>query len=458
MRVRRFTKEKNKGNVLLASLMMIALVSMIVVGTNGSGGFLQSITQEHYWVQRGLARAQALEIAEAGLQQALKFIRDNFETVAQNGYDSGDTAFNNGTYRVTSFNGFYDTNAVAGSLSIQSVGTVTMNGVSLRRVIWVNVVQTNENPFAIYARTKISALGHTAVYGVPVGGIHTDRNFWINGPPSTNYYTLGSTGQKAGVILEAYHTSFYEHMSGLSSTTPAPISAANVLRGSGSIPESDPPSKLLQDGYVIASSVRESSPEFGFKRPDFNAIISKAASTGKLTAYSGSKTFNNETIGGPGQVVYIQGTKTNFNGNVTAQGTIICDNECWVYGSVNPPMGGTLEIMSKGQFTLCEKDLTGPTDQPQLKASVYVNDLDNGSVTQPSFRTGGGYHWLQGSIMMGLNMWYYDGGGTLSNGSRSGPFIGVLPDLRVDFEKNPNTNLRFIRVKNWREVPESQMH
>lgn len=99
-------KQNRKGSVLLIAVFVIALLSAVVVG------MLQMNTEEIQLMQNHVWAAQALAVAEAGLNDAFAEIRTDSEWV--DGFN--DKSFDGGSYTVT----------VSGSLpnrTIESTGT-----------------------------------------------------------------------------------------------------------------------------------------------------------------------------------------------------------------------------------------------------------------------------------------------------------------------------------------------
>jgi Tfp pilus assembly protein PilX len=83
--------QKNTGSVILITLFVVAMLSAVVIG------MLQMTTEEIQLMRNQIWAAQALTIAEAGLNDALAEIRIYDE------WDDGfeDKAFNNGSYTTT---------------------------------------------------------------------------------------------------------------------------------------------------------------------------------------------------------------------------------------------------------------------------------------------------------------------------------------------------------------------
>ncbi|MBC8481531.1 MAG: hypothetical protein H8D47_02570 [Planctomycetes bacterium] len=99
-------KRKNNGTVLLMVVFAIALMSAAVAA------MMQINTEQIQLVQNRIYAAQAMTVAEAGLNDAFSVLRTN------SSWDSGynNKSFNNGSYKVT----------VTGSLpnlTIESTGT-----------------------------------------------------------------------------------------------------------------------------------------------------------------------------------------------------------------------------------------------------------------------------------------------------------------------------------------------
>jgi len=85
------TKPRNNGSVLLITIFAIALLSALVMG------MLQMNTEEIQLMQNHVWAAQALAIAEAGLNDAFAQIRADDEWIGP----LTDVSFNGGTYDVT---------------------------------------------------------------------------------------------------------------------------------------------------------------------------------------------------------------------------------------------------------------------------------------------------------------------------------------------------------------------
>jgi len=84
-------KLRNNGSVLLITIFAIALLSVLVMG------MLQMNTEEIQLMQNHVWAAQALAIAEAGLNDAFARIRADDEWIGP----LTDVSFNGGTYDVT---------------------------------------------------------------------------------------------------------------------------------------------------------------------------------------------------------------------------------------------------------------------------------------------------------------------------------------------------------------------
>jgi len=85
------TKPRNNGSVLLITIFAIALLAALVMG------MLQMNTEEIQLMQNHIYAAQALAIAEAGLNDAFAQIRADDEWIGP----LTDVSFNGGTYDVT---------------------------------------------------------------------------------------------------------------------------------------------------------------------------------------------------------------------------------------------------------------------------------------------------------------------------------------------------------------------
>ncbi len=100
------SNKKNKGSVILIAVFTIALMSTLVIG------MLQAVTEEIQLAQNHIYSAQAVAVAEAGLNDAF------YELRTDSSWNSGftDKAFGGSSYSVT----------VAGALpniAIESTGT-----------------------------------------------------------------------------------------------------------------------------------------------------------------------------------------------------------------------------------------------------------------------------------------------------------------------------------------------
>ena len=101
---------RNNGSVILVAIFVVALLATVVIG------MVQVNTEEIQVVQNHIYAAQALSIAEAGLNDAYSFLRE--DPFWADGFT--DKAFIDGSYTVT----------VAGTppiLYLRSIGT-TSNG------------------------------------------------------------------------------------------------------------------------------------------------------------------------------------------------------------------------------------------------------------------------------------------------------------------------------------------
>ncbi|OHB59966.1 MAG: hypothetical protein A2167_06600 [Planctomycetes bacterium RBG_13_46_10] len=123
------TKQENNGSVLLMTVFVIALMSALVMG------ILQINTEEIQLMQNQVYAAQALAVAEAGLNDAFAQIRAN------SSWTSGFTSklFEDGRYTVT----------VTGSLpnrTIVSIGTSSQGFVAK---LEANITVSDEYPYII---------------------------------------------------------------------------------------------------------------------------------------------------------------------------------------------------------------------------------------------------------------------------------------------------------------------
>ena len=118
-------KTKHNGSVLLITLFIIAMFSALVAG------MLWINTEEMQLMKNEIFAAQALSIAEAGLNDAFSQIRVN------SGWSSGfnNKTFSDGRYTVT----------VAGN-TIQSVGTSAQGFIAR---VAADITIGNTNPYVI---------------------------------------------------------------------------------------------------------------------------------------------------------------------------------------------------------------------------------------------------------------------------------------------------------------------
>jgi len=122
-------KFRHKGSVLLITIFVIALLAAVVMG------MLQLSTEEIKLVHNQISAAQALAVAEAGLNDAFSELR------VDSSWNSGftDKAFNGGSYTVT----------VSGSLpnlTVESTGTSSQGFVAR---VGSEVTVSSSNPYII---------------------------------------------------------------------------------------------------------------------------------------------------------------------------------------------------------------------------------------------------------------------------------------------------------------------
>ncbi len=106
-------KSYHKGSALILAIFIVALLAAVVMG------MLQINTEEIQVMRNQICTAEALAIAEAGLNDAFSEIRAN------SGWNAGFTnkAFNGGSYTVT-------VAGVSPNLTITSMGTSSQNFVA----------------------------------------------------------------------------------------------------------------------------------------------------------------------------------------------------------------------------------------------------------------------------------------------------------------------------------------
>jgi type II secretory pathway component PulK len=123
------TKQKNSGSVLLITVFAIALFSVLVMG------MLQMNTEEIQLMQNQIYAAQALAIAEAGLNDAFARIR------AERGWDMGfeNKPFDGGRYTV-------DVTGALPNRTIMSRGTSSQGFVAK---LEANVTVSSTGPYII---------------------------------------------------------------------------------------------------------------------------------------------------------------------------------------------------------------------------------------------------------------------------------------------------------------------
>ncbi len=122
-------ERKNKGSVILLAVFTIALMSTLVIG------MLQVVTEEIQLAQNHIYSAQAVAVAEAGLNDAF------YELRTDSSWNSGftDKAFGGSSYTVT----------VAGALpniAIESTGT---SGQGFMARITADVTISSSAPYII---------------------------------------------------------------------------------------------------------------------------------------------------------------------------------------------------------------------------------------------------------------------------------------------------------------------
>ena len=122
-------RKRDQGSVMLIAVFVIALLSALVTG------MLQLNTEEIQLMQNHIYAAQALAVAEAGLNDALSEIRDDDE------WDNGFTNKSFGSHSYT-----VDVSGSLPDLTIESIGTSSQGFVAK---VEAEVLVGTDDPYVI---------------------------------------------------------------------------------------------------------------------------------------------------------------------------------------------------------------------------------------------------------------------------------------------------------------------
>lgn len=365
---------KNKGSVLLGSLMMVTVISMVLIGidTNNQGGsgFMQVVTSEHSWVQRDYANAAAVNLAEAGLEKALDEIAKNWSNGS--GY-SHTESFSIGSYSVQTIV------STASTYTLKSTGTVSQygSGTITRKIqLTVNKGTGGGGNYAALSGGNFE-LGRssTAMYNTPAIAIHTNGNLEMEG----SLAVYAAAGGYAGITASG---------------------------------------NIETEGSVAASEVTPNAESVSLPTANFSELQSEASEV-----INGNLEIEGGSIGSSGAVTYIKGN-LEAEGNITGRGTIVVEGNVELEGTIKPPTGETLEIITKGNFEF--EDVSSGID---IEANVYC---------EGNLELSSGSPWLKGAATAKGN-WEFGGG-----------------SLRIDYQAATNSKLisgsGTPTVSDWKEV------
>lgn len=163
-------KWKNrKGSVLTAAVMMT------VVGSLVAGNLATQVSQDSSYSYHGELSQKALLIAEAGANEAIALLKENF-AYKDDPSNFPETNLNDGSYNVTILE-------IGDLVSIISEGEVK----GVERTVSVNVIDETGLEgldFAFFSNDNMIIPGNSVVNG----DIHSNENIEINGNPTINGY------------------------------------------------------------------------------------------------------------------------------------------------------------------------------------------------------------------------------------------------------------------------------
>ncbi len=371
---------KQRGSVLLGSVMLLTLLSMVLIGLDtqnqGGSGFMQVVNSEHTWVQRDYTNVTALNLAEAGLEKALDDISTNWPSGA--GYTQSET-FTIGSYTVQTID------STSSSYTLEAIGSAFLNDSVVTRKVRLTLTKEGvEDPYTILTNGNLNfKKASVTINGTSDVVFHTNGNFHYDGAVAV--YTEDESGQ----------------------TIYGDITSSGNIDGNGT----------LASGTATAHSPNVTLPTINFDQ----------LKTDSVTQIDGNYSVNGGSLGSSGAITYIDGNLT-FDGSVTAKGTIVVDGNLDITGSVNPPSGETLEIITKGNVDF--DDQGNSSADPELVASVYC---------EGNFKLRPGSPWIEGFIIATGNLEF-----TSANAGT----------LQIDYKENANSQLTTFKtsIADWQEV------
>lgn len=183
---------KQKGMILVSVLILSTVLMVIGFSLMGATG------SQYYLANVDVAKANAMQVAEAGIEQSVKDLNENDNFA---GYATAQTLFNNtdqgkGTFTVTVANSPTDSNAKV----VTATGNVYRYGQSKvlsQRKVRVTVVGTRSNGYSV----------HTGPGGLILGGSAniTNSDVYVNGLLTlTGASKIGTAAQPLKVFVANY--------------------------------------------------------------------------------------------------------------------------------------------------------------------------------------------------------------------------------------------------------------
>lgn len=313
-------------------ILVLALAFLGIFFTVGSA-YLSSVTSSARSARNDVANAQALAIAEAGIDEAIYRLN-------QDGNYTGETntAVGNGVYTV----------------AVSSVNSAT------KRLTATGSVPNTANPRATKTVTALASIDTTTIafhYGVQVGagGLDMNNNAQING----NIYSDGPITGSGVITGDAISASSTGAISGVTVQGDAKAhSLSNCSVGK------DAYYQTLSSCSIGGTKHPGSADPSSEAMPISDAQIAEweaAATAGGITA--GPYTVNNSQTLGPQEI----------NGNLTINGTLTMSGIIWVKGNVTFGNNSTLTVAS----SLGNQGAILIADVPGSEATKGIINLSN---------------------------------------------------------------------------------
>lgn len=320
-------------------VLVLALVFLGIFFTT-SAAYLNSVTSSARSARYGVASAQALSLAEAGIDQAVYQLNQNASYIGET-----NTALGGGVYTAV----------------VSNVGTNT------KRLTVTGSVPNATNPIATKTVTALVGLNTTVIsfrYGVQVGagGVTMDNGSKIEGNLFSNGSVSGSGTSSSGIITGD---------ATVASGTPATSIIGIIVKGTA---RAHTLSDCTINGDAFYQSMSECSVD-GTQHPGSTDMVPAAmpisdsqisaleaiAVAGGITA--GPYTINGSETLGPQEI----------NGDLTVNGTLTLSGVVWVKGDITFGVGSGLAVsaITGNEGAILIADVPG---NEVTKGVVYISN------------------------------------------------------------------------------------